>query len=511
MSALRVVVIGAGIGGLAAALDLARQGVAVTLIEKEASTGGKMREIVVGGQPVASGPTVFTLRPLFEKLFDDLGESLAAHLTLRPLEILARHLWADGRSLDLHADLSQSADAVGRFAGAAAARGFTAFQADAARTWRTLERSFIHAEAPSLLRLIRTAGLAGLPALWRMRALRSLWSVLGEYFADPGLRQLFGRYATYCGASPFAAPATLMLVAHVEQQGVWQVEGGMQRLAEALTALALRRGVLLRCNEPVCSVEVQGGRVSGVRTAQGRIDADAVICNADPVAVASGLFGPSVLRALPRMQPSMRSLSAVTWSALVPTNQARLEHHTVLFSHDYAREFADIAAGRLPHEPTLYLCAQDRTCGGSPPTAAVERLLLLVNAPPWGDLGRPAPEEVASCTTGLHLQLERCGMRLALDSALSQVTTPAEFHRLFPGTGGALYGMASHGWRASFQRPAARTRISGFYLAGGGTHPGPGIPMALLSGRLAASCLLQDLDSRARSRTVATLGGTSMR
>jgi 1-hydroxycarotenoid 3,4-desaturase len=138
-----------------------------------------------------------------------------------------------------------------------------------------------------------------------------------------------------------------------------------------------------------------------------------------------------------------------------------------------------------------------------------ERIFCLVNAPPTGDVRRFDPKEIEPCATRTFDHLARCGLRVAPEAMT--VTTPADFARLFPATGGALYGRAPHGWRASFQRPGVRTRLPGFYLAGGSVHPGPGVPMAALSGRAAAACLVADLASTRRSSPVAMRGGTSMR
>ena len=205
-----------------------------------------MREVEVGGAPMDAGPTVFTLPHIFEEIFAEAGTTLSDHVTLRRADVLARHAWTDGSRLDLFADIDRSADAIGTMAGAAEAKGYRSFCAEARRTWNTLEGSFVRSPQPSIQGLVEGAGLRGLGNLWRIRPFETLWGALGDYFHDPRLRQLFGRYATYCGSSPFQAPATLMLVAHVEQEGVWLVEGGMARLAEALAGLASGAGVGFR-------------------------------------------------------------------------------------------------------------------------------------------------------------------------------------------------------------------------------------------------------------------------
>ncbi len=181
------------------------------------------------------------MRWVFEEIFADAGAAFADHVTLRPAEILARHAWSARERLDLFTDLNRSADAIGDFAGAAEAGRFRDFCDHAARTYATFERSFIRAQRPSPLSLARGAGPRGIADLWRTQPFAMLWDALGAYFHDGRLRQLFGRYATYCGSSPFQATATLMLVAHVEQQGVWLVDGGIYQIATALAPLAAAR------------------------------------------------------------------------------------------------------------------------------------------------------------------------------------------------------------------------------------------------------------------------------
>ncbi len=500
--------VGAGMGGLACAIDLASAGLAVTVVERAQRPGGKMREVEAGGARMDAGPTVFTLRWVFEQLFADAGASLSDRISLRPAQILARHAWGEDQRLDLYADIDRSAEAIGDFAGPGEAAGYRTFCAESQRIYETLKDSFLNAQQTGPIGLASRIGPARMRTLMGIRPFETLWGALGAHFKDPRLRQLFGRYATYCGASPFAAPATLMLIAHVEQDGVWLVQGGMQRLAEALAALAVELGVVFRYGAHVSEVRVAGGRACGVVLADGeRLDAQAVMVNADAAALAGGAFGAAAAGAVPAMPAAARSLSAVTWCLNARVQGFPLTRHNVFFSGDYRAEFDDILTrGRLPGAPTVYVCAQDRVDEAAD-IGGPERLLVLVNAPPNGDRNGLSEEDLTACETTTFEHLARCG--LTLDRTGATRTTPAQFHQLFPGTGGALYGRAMHGWEAAFRRPGARTRIPGLYLAGGGAHPGAGAPMAALSGRLAARRLMQDRGSTRRFPRAATAGGMS--
>ena len=261
MPARKVLVIGAGVGGLVSALELAAHGLDVTVLDRAAGPGGKLREVDIGGAAIDAGPTVFTMRWVFDEIFQAAGETLDSHISLKPADILARHHWNAGETLDLFADIDHSADAIGAFAGAKEAQGYRRFCARGRQVYQALDAAFLRSQRPTPLSLTRAADPVG---LWRGAPFSTLWQQLGRHFRDPRLRQLFGRYATYCGSSPFAAPAILMLIAHVEQRGVWLVEGGMHRLAQALAGLAERRGVALRYCAEIADIAVKDGRVEGV-------------------------------------------------------------------------------------------------------------------------------------------------------------------------------------------------------------------------------------------------------
>lgn len=518
----RVVVIGGGIGGLTAAALLASNGLDVVLLERAARVGGKMREVALGDRRLDVGPAALTMRWVFDELFASLGLRFGDHVPLRPAETLARHAWQDGSTLDLFADVERTADAIGAFAGAREADGYRRFCRYAREIFEVVEAPFLRAERPTVMTMLSTASSLGLGGMMKIDGHRTLHRALGDFFADGRLLQLFGRYATYCGSSPYLAPATLSVVAHVEREGLWFPEGGMYRVAEALAAAAARAGATLRCSAHVAAIDEDSGRARGVVLEGGeRIEADAVVMNADPAALRSGLFGRGAARKAPANAP--RSLSAVTWALVAEASGFPLLRNNVFFSRDYEAEFRDLfERAEVPRDATVYVCAEDRwnepspelggAAAGAPPGAreahAGERLFFIVNAPATGDMHSSSSTEIHECEQRVFHQLQRFGLSLESTGLSPVVTTPADFERMFPATGGALYGPVSHGWNSPFARPASRSKLQGLYFAGGSAHPGAGVPMAALSGQLAARSVMEDLASTSRSRAAATPGGT---
>ncbi|TCP38961.1 1-hydroxycarotenoid 3,4-desaturase CrtD [Rhodovulum marinum] len=503
----KVVVIGAGMGGLSTAIRLAHAGLDVHVVDRAPVPGGKMRTMATDAGPVDAGPTVMTLRPVFEELFESTGARLTDYVTLHRETVLARHWWHDGSSLDLFADAQASAEAVGAFAGAKAMREFRAFCARAQRLYEAFEGPMMKAITPSQGALTRHV-LTHPRLILDMAPHRTLAQSLGAQFSDPRLAQLFGRYATYVGGSPFRSPAILGLIWHAEAQGVWRVEGGMHKLARALERLARDKGAAFTFGNGAARIETRDGKARAVHLEDGtRLPADIVVFNGDPAALGAGLLGEAMRDTLPRDATHPRSLSAYVWSYAARPKGPELVHHNVFFCDDPHTEFDPIARGHMPEDGTLYICAQDRGSGKMP--QGLERFEIIMNGPPMADGTQATDEEKETCQTRTFETLARFGLTFDPSPGTEWLTTPRHFARLFPASEGSLYGRSPHGLTASLKKPTARTRVAGLYLAGGGAHPGAGIPMATLSGRHAAEAILMDLASTSRSRPTAMPGGMS--
>ncbi len=458
-ASLRVCVVGAGVGGLAAAALLAARGAVVTVLERDAEIGGKARFV-----PAAAG---ITMRDVFAEILAAAGGDFD---TLAPtrLDLVNRHIWPDGAVLDLGAESPAIEAALGAFAGAGTAQAWRGFAERAQRIWEVLAPPFVFAQRPSAIGLATTPGVA---TKLGVATLQPLWQALGTHFEQPRPRQVFARAAAYIGCSPLLAPATLMMITHIERQGVWQVQGGMLALARALAGLAEARGAAIRCNAEVAEVTTTGKRATGLRLAGGEtLPADAVLVNAD---------APWLLaRSLPALAANARSFSAITWPLHATDGVEALAAQTVFLPDDPTAEYTELHyRQRLPARPTVQVAREGVA------------LTAMVSAPSRADTRPPDAASIAALGHHVLAVLAAAGVRAQF---AGPPTTPADFARAFPGNGGAIYGPAIHGWGAAFQRPAARSPLAGLYLCGGGTHPGAGVAMAAVSARLAVNAILQD-------------------
>jgi 1-hydroxycarotenoid 3,4-desaturase len=499
----RAVVIGAGMGGLAAAIRLAAAGCRVTVVESADTPGGKARARATEAGPAALGPTVLTLKSEVDALFALCGTTTEAEVQITRLARLARHRWPDSGPLDLFPDREANIEAIRAFAGEREAQGFARFDTAARALYQAFEQPVMRAAKPDLPAIARTA--LSQPKLWpALLPGMTLDRWLGQFFKDPRLRQLFGRYATYVGGRPTHTPAVLSLVWQAEAQGVWAVTDGIQALAQALARAAESLGVRFHYATQARRITRQSGRVSLVETDQGNHPADIVVFNGDPRALTDGLLGEAAQSAL--KPPGKPSLSAWVWSFAATPEGPRAQdllQHNLFFTADPKAEFGPIGKGRMPVSPTLYLNAQDREPG---PTSATERFQIILNAPS----GQPNyPDEDRTCHDRTFPALEQMGLTFSPPPGPEALTRPKDLAARFPASLGAIYGASPEGTLVAFKRPVARTGLPGLYLAGGGVHPGAGVPMALLSGRQAALQALQDLTSASPSGRTVTPGGMS--
>ncbi len=498
------VVIGAGMGGLAAAIRLAAMGLPVTLVEAAESPGGKARAVPSAAGPVDTGPTVLTLRSVFDDLFALGGQRLEDHVTLIHQPILARHWWDNSPTLDLFPETEANIEAIRAFAGPREAAAFARFDRLSAELYTAFDAPVMRAPRPDLPAIARAA--VRRPRIWpALMPGMTVERLLRLHFRDPRLVQLFARYSTYVGGRPGHSPGVLALIWRAEAAGVWAVAGGMHSLAAALARLAAEMGVRIHYATRAQRIVRHDSRVTGVEVEGGAIlPCTHCVFNGDPGALRDGLLGEAARSAVAAKAPP-RALSAWVWAFAAKPHGAPLIHHNIFFSADPRGEFGPIGRGQMPEQPSLYICAQDRATAARPP--GLERFEIIVNAPSGAS---PQPEDFAQCHTRTFQRLKSFDLRLSPSPEAKALTTPARLAALYPGSQGAIYGRSPEGLLAAFQRPGAVTRLPGLYLAGGGAHPGAGVPMAALSGRHAAEAIMQARTSGSRWGRTATLGGMSM-
>jgi phytoene desaturase len=489
----RVVVIGAGYGGLATAARLAAAGHAVTVLEQSATVGGKLGWFARDGHAFDTGPSLVTLPQVHRDLFAATGKPLDDAVDLVRLDPAVAYRFADGTRLAVPGTLPDIPAALDDTLGAGAGGQWTALLARAAEMWRITESPVLRSPLQGPRTLAR---LARSPAdVRRIAPWQSLRGLGRRYLQHPHLATLLDRYATYSGSDPRRAPAVLATVPYVEQAyGSWYVRGGLHRLALALAERATERGAVLRTGCTVRRVRTSGGRVAGVELSDGEVvPADVVVSNADATALHRDLLPPdrrlaSTTRALGRATPS---LSGFVLLLALRGRTPGLAHHTVLFPDDYDAEFdAVFGAGRSPAprpvpDPTVYVSAPDDPA--LRPDAQSESWFLLVNAPrhdPEGGVDWTAPGLAAAYADRVLGVLAERGLDVRDRVKWREIRTPADLARLTGSAGGSIYGTSSNGARAAFLRPANASPVPGLFLVGGSAHPGGGLPLVALSAEI---------------------------
>ncbi|WP_211747420.1 phytoene desaturase family protein [Paenibacillus sp. Marseille-Q4541] len=485
MTSQKVVIIGAGFGGLSSAIRLATLGAEVTIIERQQHAGGKLQRIQLGGYTFDRGPSTITMPHIFREVFELAGVQMEDYVKLYDLEPRTRNVFADGTTVDLSKDRVLMKEQIAKYSPEDALH-YEAFMKESEALYCEANQKFL---GQLMLHPQDKYNLSMLKSLLRVRPLTKLDTLLQRYFRHPYTLAMFGRYATYVGSSPYEAPSIFAMLGHVEAElGVYGVEGGTYSLISGMEKLAREKGVVLRTGEEVKRIKTHLGKITGLETDQGEYSADVVIANGDVLSIHQLLIPeqerPSMNnRRLEQYEPS---LSGFVTLAGIQRQYDKLHHHTVFFPKNYRAEFTDIfSKKRAPEDPTLYLCYS----GYSEPDLAPDgasNLFILANAPYVSKAWR-WEQELPAYQEKLIRRLSELGIPDLEQADVMSHYTPEDIQRDTLAYRGSIYGISSNTARQTFTRPSNCSKdIEGLWFVGGTTHPGGGTPIVTLSGRLVA-------------------------
>ncbi len=516
-SATSVAVVGGGLGGLAAACSLAARGYGVTLFDKNPWLGGKAAVFEEQGFRFDMGPTILTVPRVLRRIFAEAGRRLEDELDLVRLDPQWRCFFDDGSTLDLLEnvdEMSTSLRTASRFE--RDGEGYRELIELSQQLHDISERFFFWKSVEDIQDTLDLKGsfrLSTLRDVMRIRMGRTVAGVIRSKVDDPRVAQMLDHLTQYVGSSPYKSPAVLCGIAHMQvDEGIWYPRGGTRAVPEALEALARELGVEIRTECGVRRILIDesrsgGPRAYGVETTKGkRLPFDAVVSNVDAVRTYEELVRGSAARRFRRRRSYSPACSGVVLYLGLDRAYDHLLHHNFVFSNDPKEEFDWIyRRGQPAPDPTCYLAAPARTEPGVAP-AGGEALYVLVHTPylrPGHDWSEMLP---GYRRTILDKLAQTGGMEDIEERIVCERTlTPQDIHDRYGVLDGAIYGLASHGRFEGAFKPGNRSRdVRGLYLAGGAAHPGPGMPMVMMSGWIAADALDQDHaagQSRRRSGT----------
>ena len=496
----RVVVIGGGLGGLAAACTLAARGYAVTLCERNAWVGGKAAVLAEQGFRFDMGPTILTIPRVLKRIYAEAGRDLESALDLVPLDPQWRSFFTDGTTLDLVSDVAEMRSILDDFApGSGSGEGYGRFMELAERLHRLSNEFFFWRSVGGMKDMFdprRSLTLSLLKEVMGMRPGHTVAGTVRSFVPDARAAQMLDHFTQYVGSAPDESPAVLCGIAHMQaNDGVWYPRGGTGAVPRALASLAIDLGVDIRTQTPVRRIIVEQGRVRGVETAAGEvIRAGVVVSNSDSVRTHRELVDGQPQQRFLKRRGYEPACSGVVLYLGLDKRYEQLIHHNFVFSENPHEEFEMIyRKGEPAPDPTCYVCAPAITEPEVAPPGG-EALYVLVHTPylrPHHDWSQMLPGYRNRIIDKLK---QTAGMKDLEDHIVfERALTPQDINDRYHVLDGAIYGLASHGRFLGAFKPANRSPdIEGLYLAGGSAHPGPVMPMVLMSGWIAADCVDQD-------------------
>jgi phytoene desaturase len=492
---MKIVVIGAGMGGMMSAARLAKAGHEVSLYEASDRVGGKLHTEWIGKVAFDTGPSLLTLPAVYKDFFARTGKHLGLLCEIQTVDPSFDYRFADGTNVNF-ANLSRhhTLNNLRAAYGESVSHQWDQLMRRAEKMWDVSREPFIENELRSPLSLLKRFSL--IRDLKIIAPWKTLRDFATEELADEHLRYILDRYATYSGSDPRKAPAVLSTIAYVEESfGAWHIKGGLGTLATLVHERAEKVGVTFHLNSPVASINVKRGNATGITLENGEvINADAVIANADASLIYNKLITGKI-RKIKKVRKNLEKADAslAGFSLLLGMRKddlAPLNHHTVLFPKDYDAEFDAIFTHKQPvEEPTIYICAPGDDAMSK--DELLEGWFVLVNAPAHGAHGFDwnNAEFARTYANSIIDQIEARGIPVRSRLESMTIRTPADLENAVRAPGGSIYGTSSNGPRAAFMRAKNRSPIKSLYCVGGSAHPGGGLPLVGLSAEMVANAI----------------------
>lgn len=480
---MRAIVIGSGVGGLAGAIRLQLKGYQVSVFESNEQPGGKLAQLQHGGFRFDMGPSLFTMPELVDELFELAGMTPQSHFHYDRLKTVTRYFFADGRQFSAPDD----PEAFIREASLQLEEpeaNLRRYLDKCRRLYETTHHVFLRRSLHRATTYFRKETLRSVLRLHELDAFSSMAQANTRAFKSPYTQQLFNRYATYNGSNPYIAPATLNVISHLEHaMGAFYPRGGIYAISEALSNLARKLGVEFHFRTPVEKIQLKGKKVDGVVAQETFHKAPLVLSNADITPTYQKLLGEAPLPFGQRVQSPSTSALIFYWG--VQGNYPQLDLHNILFSANYEKEFQTLfTQQRLPEDPTVYINITSKRTPGDAPEGC-ENWYVMINAP--SDSGQDWEADIQACRQRILKKIKTLtGIDIEEKIRTEDVWSPPGIASRTSSHQGALYGSSSNNRFAAFLRhPNFSRRYPGLYFAGGSVHPGGGIPLCMLSAKIA--------------------------
>ena len=489
MAKKRIAVIGAGLGGLSAAIRLANAGFEVDVFEQNYDAGGKAGSLVFNGFRFDTGPSLLTMPNVLKELFSECGGSLQDYIHLKKLDVICKYFYHDGAIISAFSDVNLFGKEIERSTHDKNKTLKNYF--NYCKTIYDLTAELFLYKSPQ--KASTYLSMKAVSTLFQIKSIdpfRTVHQANSLFFRDKKIIQLFDRYATYNGSNPYLAPATLNIIPHVEySMGSYIPQDGIFSISKTLKRLAEKKGVNFYFNSKVEKIEIKNNSVKGIVLEGKSHPYDVVLSNTDVLTTYKTLLDVDSKKVIDKLSKHDLSTSAIVFYWGIKGKHEKLEIHNILFSQDYKKEFDDLFTNKVIHDdPTIYIYISSKYKPSDAPKDC-ENWFVMINTPPISN--QNWDEEIKKYRSIIISKIKKT-LSIDLENKISaeKVLSPPDLERFTGSYRGSIYGISSNDKFAAFLRhPNFSKDIAGLYFCGGSVHPGGGIPLVILSGKIASDMI----------------------